>query len=202
MWPRVAPRCPAWRDRVRGSDMAPRSRVYELPPELREELNQRLVSGGFQGYQGLSEWLTENGYKLSRSAVQRYGQDLQEEFETAMGDVRKTTQMAKAFAESDDDTQGALVDVTARIVQEQLLRITIALRNAEHEPEKAAKHIAQVTHALADIGRMSLSQKKHAREIRREFAVEAADKAAEVAKRGGLSKEVVDDLRRELLGIA
>ena len=31
---------------------------------------------------------------------------------------------------------------------------------------------------------------------------EAADKAAEVAKRGGLSADVVNDLRRELLGIA
>ncbi len=182
--------------------MAPRSRVYELPPELREELNQRLVSGGFQGYQGLADWLTENGYKLSRSAVQRYGQDLQEEFELAMGDVRKTTQMAKAFAQADEDTAGALVDTTARIVQEQLLRITIALRSADHDPEDAAKHIAKVTHALADIGRMSLNQKKWAAELRREFAEEAANKAAEVAKRGGLSKEVVDDLRRELLGIA
>lgn len=179
--------------------MAPRSRVYELPPELREELNQRLVSGGFQGYQGLSEWLTENGFKLSRSAVQRYGQDLQEEFESAMGDVRKTTQMAKAFAESDDDSQGALVDVTARIVQEQLLRITIALRNAEHEPEKAAKHIAQVTHALADIGRMSLGQKKHARQVRREAALEAADKAETAARAQGISNTGVAALRAAIM---
>jgi len=38
--------------------------------------------------------------------------------------------------------------------------------------------------------------------VRREVAQEAADKAAEVAKRGGLSAEMVNDLRRELLGIA
>lgn len=182
--------------------MARRSKVYDLPVELREQLNQRLVSSGFQGYEGLANWLAEHGYKVSRSSVHRYGQDLQAEFELAMGDVRRTTEMAKAFAEADDDSQGSLVDATARIVQEQLLRITIALRKAEHEPEKAAKYMATVTHALADIGRMSLGQKKWARDLRREALQEAADKAAEVAKRGGLSAELVNDLRRELLGIA
>lgn len=182
--------------------MPKRSKVYELPPELRDELNERLVSSGFQGYEQMANWLEERGFKVSRSSVQRYGQDLQEEFEMAMGDVRKTTEMAKAFTESDDDSKGSLVDATARIVQEQLLRITIALRKAEHEPEKAAKYMASITHALADIGRMSLGQKKWAREVRREVAQEAADKAAEVAKRGGLSADMVNNLRRELLGIA
>lgn len=182
--------------------MAKRSKIYDLPPETREELNERLVSSGFQGYQELSEWLSERGIQISRSSVQRYGQDLQEEFELAMGDVRKTTEMAKAFTESNDDTKGALVDATARMVQEQLLRITMALRNAEHEPHKAAKYIASVTHALADIGRMSISQKKWAVEVRHKAIEEAADKAAEVAKRGGLSEEMVTNLRKELLGIA
>lgn len=179
--------------------MAPRSRVYELPPELRDELNQRLVNSGFQGYQGLADWLNEQGYSLSRSAVQRYGQDLREEFEAAMGDVRKTTQMAKALAEADDDSQGALVDVTARMVQEHLLRITIALRNAEHEPEESAKHLARVTHALADIGRMSLGQKKHAMQVRKEAAAEAADKAESAARAQGISDDGVAALRAAIM---
>lgn len=182
--------------------MAKRSKVYDLPPELREELNERLVSTGFQGYEGLAKWLAEHGCKVSRSSVQRYGQDLQAEFEEAMGDVRKTTELARAMAAENEDEDGALIDATARIVQDQLLRISIAMRKAEHEPEKAAKHLASVTRALADVGRMSLGQKKWAREVRREVAQEAADKAAEVAKRGGLSADMVNDLRRELLGIA
>lgn len=184
------------------SEMPKRSKLYELPPEVRDELNRQLVDTGFQGYDGLANWLAEQGYQVSRSAVHRYGKDLQEEFEMAMGDVRKTTEMAKAFTESDDDTKGSLVDATARIVQEQLLRITIALRKAEHEPEKAAKYMASVTHALADIGRMSLGQKKWSAEVRKQAHAEAAEKAAEFAKKGGMSKKMVADLRRELLGIS
>lgn len=182
--------------------MAKRSKVYELPPEMREELNERLVSSGFQGYQELSEWLGERGIQISRSSVQRYGQDLQEEFELAMGNVRRTTEMAKALADTIDDPEGNLIGSTAAIVQDQLLKITMAISNAEHEPEDAAKHLSKVTRALADIGRLSLGQKKHAREIRAEAFREAADKATEVAKRGGLSEEMVTNLRKELLGIA
>ena len=125
-----------------------------------------------------------------------------EEFDEAMGAVRKSTEMAKAWAESDEDTQGALMGATSQMVQQQLMQITLALGRAEHEPEKAAKHMATVSHALADLGRMTINQKKWAQEVRKEVMREAADKAAEVAKRGGLSADVVNDLRRELLGIA
>lgn len=181
--------------------MAPRSKVYDLPQELRDELNQRLVNNGFQDYDGLVAWLEERGHQLSRSAVHRYGRGLQEEFEEAMGDVRKTTQMAKAFSESDQDTQGHLVDATARIVQEQLLRITIALRNAEHEPDKAAKYMASVTHALADIGRMSLGQKKWAQQIRTEERERAADVVQETAQAAGMDADQVQFWREKVLGI-
>ena len=107
--------------------MPPRSKVYDLPQELRDELNERLVTSGFQGYEALTEWLAENGYKLSRSAVHRYGSALQEEFDEAMSAVRKSTEMAKAWAESDEDSKGALMGATSQMVQNQLMQITLAL---------------------------------------------------------------------------
>lgn len=179
--------------------MPKRSKVYDLPPEVRDELNQRLVGNGFQGYEGLAAWLAERGFQVSRSAMQRYGKDLQQEFELAMGDVRRTTEMARAFTEDDDDSRGSLVDATARIVQEQLLRITIALRNAEHEPDKAAKYMATVTHALADIGRMSLGQKKWAREVRREALEAAAQRVEDAAVAKGLNAEDAKFWREQVL---
>tara|TARA_B100000700_G_scaffold243998_1_gene272047 strand:- start:1588 stop:2133 length:546 start_codon:yes stop_codon:yes gene_type:complete len=169
--------------------MAKRSKVYDLPPELRDELNEKLVSTGFQGYAGLADWLAEHGFKVSRSSVQRYGQDLQEEFDEAMGDVRKTTELARAMASEGEDESGHLIDATARIVQDQLLRITIAMRKAEHEPEDAAKHLASVTRALADIGRVSLGQKKWAREILQEKRAELEGKVDKAAKGKTLTVE-------------
>jgi len=182
--------------------MPKRSKVFELPQDVREELNERLVATGFQGYEALAGWLGERGFQVSRSSVQRYGSELQAEFEEAMGSVRRTTEMAKAMADAVEDDEGNLIDATARLVQEHLLRISLEFRKMEIEPDAAAHHLGKVSKALDSLGRLSLSQKKHAQELRQEVAREAADKAAEVAKRGGLSAEVVNDLRRELLGIA
>jgi hypothetical protein len=181
--------------------MPPRSKVYELPPEIRDKLNERLVSSGFQDYTGLAEWLESNGYKISRSSVARYGSDLQQEFEEAMGDVRKTTELARALTAEQEDESGALLDATARIVQDQLLRISIAMRKAEEDPAKAAKQLGSVTKALADIGRVSLSQKKWARELRVEVAAEAAAAAEGAMASQGMSQERIDAIKRDILGI-
>lgn len=179
--------------------MPRRSKVYDLPAGLRDELNERLVSSGFQGYEQLAGWLEERGFNVSRSSVQRYGQDLQEEFELAMGDVRKTTELARAMTSDQDDESGVLIDATARIVQDQLLRITIAMRQAETEPEEAAKHLSKVTRALADIGRVSLGQKKWAREVRKEALEEAAQRVEDAALTKGLSAEDAKFWREQVL---
>ncbi|GHB24327.1 DUF3486 family protein [Salinicola rhizosphaerae] len=182
--------------------MPPRSKVYELPAEVRDQLNEKLVSSGFQDYTGLAEWLESNGYKISRSSVARYGSDLQQEFEEAMGDVRKTTELARALTAEQEDESGALLDATARIVQDQLLRISIAMRKAEEDPAKAAKQLGSVTKALADIGRVSLSQKKWARELRVEVAAEAAAAAEGAMASQGMSRDAIDAIKRDILGIA
>ncbi len=182
--------------------MPKRNKVFDLPQAVREELNEKLVNTGFQGYSSLADWLAERGYNVSRSSVHRYGQDLQEEFEEAMGDVRKTTELARAMASEGADESGHLIDATARIVQDQLLRISIAMRKAEHEPEVAAKHLSSVTRALADIGRVSLSQKKWAKELRQETLKEAADAAEQSLAGQGMSRDAIDSIKRDILGIA
>jgi len=181
--------------------MPRRSKVFDLPPEVRDQLNERLVTCGFQGYEELATWLQDQGFEVSRSGVQRYGQDLKHDFEMAMGEVKKTTELARAWAESDGDQRGDLMAATAHIVQEHLMRISLAIRKAEEEPGKAAKHLATISHAMADLGRMELSQKKWAKEERMELARQAADKASDVARKGGMSEDTVEQIRKGILGI-
>lgn len=181
--------------------MAKRSKVFDLPPEVRESLNERLVGSGFQGYQELAEWLTDQGHEISRSSVQRYGQDLQEEFEEAMGSVRKTTEMAKAMADAVEDDEGHLIDATARIVQEQLLRISLELRKAESSPEDAAHNLGKISKALSSLGRVSIAQKKHARDIRAQALEEAAGVVEETARAQGMDEDQAKFWRQKVLGI-
>jgi len=181
--------------------MAPRNKVFSLPPEVREELNEKLVSSGFQGYAGLADWLTERGFEVSRSSVQRYGQDLQEEFEEAMGSVRRTTEMAKAMADAVEDDEGNLIDATARLVQEHLLRISLEFRKMEIKPDAAAHHLGKVAKALDSLGRLSLSQKKHARELLEQKRTELEGKVDQAAN--GKKTLTVEDFKaavREVYG--
>ena len=50
-------------------------------------------------------------------------------------------ELARAMASDGEDESGHLIDATARIVQDQLLRISIAMRKAEEDPAKAAKQL-------------------------------------------------------------
>ncbi len=179
--------------------MPPRNKVFDLPQEVREELNEKLVSSGFQGYEALAGWLSDRGYNVSKSSVHRYGQDLQEEFEEAMGSVRRTTEMAKAMADAVEDDEGNLIDATARLVQEHLLRISLEFRKMEIEPDAAAHNLGKVAKALDSLGRLSLSQKKHAREIRTEVLQEAANRVDAAAQAKGLSAEDAKFWREQVL---
>ena len=54
--------------------MAQRSSVELLPEEVRHALERRLAESGFSNYSELTEWLNNQGYEISRSAVHRFGQ--------------------------------------------------------------------------------------------------------------------------------
>lgn len=181
--------------------MPPRSKVQTLPDEVRDALNAKLIGNGFSGYVELASWLTKQGYEISRGSLQRYGSDLQASFEQAMGDVRRSIEMAKASSESVRDDEGNLTDATVRIAQDCLLRVTVALREAEHTPEKAVSILAKVSHAVADLGRVGISLKKWQAEVRAK-AEAAASQVEKIAKKGGLNAAAVAEIRREILGVA
>lgn len=57
--------------------MPRRSRVSQLPANIRAELQQRLINNSFSDYEGLASWLAEEGFPVSISAIHRYGQALE-----------------------------------------------------------------------------------------------------------------------------
>lgn len=54
--------------------MPPPSKIDLLPPEVRAELDRRLIAHAFGNSVGLSEWLAEKGYEIGKSAVGLCGQ--------------------------------------------------------------------------------------------------------------------------------
>ena len=174
--------------------MGARSSVAQLPDPIREELNRRLVSGGFSDYRGLAGWLSGQGYEISKSAVHTYGQ----QFERRLAALSVATEQARAIAETAQDDQGAMGDALTRLAQEACFKVLLDLLEKEELPSPS---LPALTKAVALLNQTSVLQKRWQREVR-ERATAAAEKVAEFAQTRGLSEEAVTEIRRRILGIA
>jgi hypothetical protein len=162
-------------------------------------LNRR--PGGVQFSVIMRAWRDGCRSRATRSArvrLHRHGSALEADFDEAMADVRRTRALAKAAKGEGDE--GDLLAATSGILQEQLLRISIALRQADADPAAAAKSISMVARAHSDVGRLQVALSKWQAEMRSKAEL-AAEACEQVAKRGGLTAEAVWMIRREILGI-
>lgn len=57
--------------------MGKRSAIEMLPDDVRRQLEHEIRKSRFSRYKQHSNWLQQQGYEISRSAVHRYGQQLQ-----------------------------------------------------------------------------------------------------------------------------
>lgn len=179
--------------------MAPPSKVFLLPEDLRREFEARLVRGAFSGYEMLSDWLGEQGYEISKSVLHKHGQKLKRRLEA----IKASTQAAQLLAESVPDEAGALSSAVLSLVQTEMFDLLVNLQEADDAEDAGArvKLLGNAAHAMADLARASLKQKEWAGQVRER--TEAAAAAVEkITRKGGLSAESADAIRREILGIA
>ena len=162
--------------------MPARSRVRQLPADIRSELNAKLIDGGFADYSGLADWLAERGFSVSRSAVHRYGAELERRIEQ----IRLSQEHAAALVEATgDEDAGVLADASMSLVQRQMFEVMLASEGND------LGELAKAARALADTGRAGVT----VRADRRKALAAAAEKAGAVARSAGLSPEVVQAIR-------
>jgi hypothetical protein len=53
--------------------MSRRDFASELPSDVLEQLDKRLVESNFSNYHGIAEWLRSLGFSVGKSSVHRYG---------------------------------------------------------------------------------------------------------------------------------
>lgn len=169
--------------------MPPRSKVAALPAEVKAWLDQSLVENNFSGYELLSGELESRGYSIGKSALHRYGT----EFEDKLSALKMASEQARAVVQAAPDEEGAVNEALMRLVQEHLFKLLMSDGNQIDLP-KVAK-------AVAELGRASVVQKKWQAEFR-EKAEAAAARVEKIAKKGGLNSATVDEIRREILGMA
>lgn len=171
--------------------MPRRSKVMDLPIEVREQLEKRLMSNAFSDYEGLSAWLLDQGYELSRSTVHRYGQS----FEERVGALRLATEQARVLCEASPDDDGVMGEALMRLAQERMFALLVEM---EVDPEKV--DITRLVRSISELSRSQVGLKQYQSKVRAQ--VESAKKALESAsKSGGISAETRQIIERELLGI-
>lgn len=163
-----------------------------MPDTIKADLDKKLVTGGFCDYVALSEWLSQQGFEISKSALHRYGS----EFETRLASIKIATQQAQAIAEAAGDDQGVLGDALTRLVQEKTFQLLIEMESID--PEKM--DFTKLGRMVAELNKASIQQKKWINEMK-EKTVKTADEVVKTAKAGGLSAEKAEQIRKQILGI-
>lgn len=153
-------------------------------------MDRRLIAGGFSGYQELADWLREQGFELSRSALHRYGQ----QFENRLAALKIATEQARAITEAVGDEEGVMGDALTRLAQEKAFQVLVEMEDA------GEVSLPKLGRMIADLNRTSIAQKKWMAEMRKKAAA-AAESVVKTARQGGLSDEKAEEIRKKILGI-
>ena len=168
--------------------MPRRSKVIDLPIEIRQELEKRLMANAFSDYEGLSAWLADQGYEVSRSSVHRFGQS----FEDRVGALRLATEQARVLCESSPDDDGVMGEALMRLAQEKMFSLLVEM---QVDPETV--DITRLVKSISELSRSHVGLKQYQAKVRERVAAarETMEKAAES---GGINPQVRAAIEREL----
>jgi hypothetical protein len=171
--------------------MAPRSKADLLPDEVRRELEQRLIKSGFSDYAALTDWLTEQGFEISRSAVHRFGS----RFEDRIRALRLSTEKARAVVQASPDDAGDMNEALVRLTQQAAFDL---LMEMELDPETI--EFPKLVRAISDLNRSSVTLKKYQAEMREKLKT-AAEEVRQLAANAGVSDETLAAIDARLQGV-
>jgi hypothetical protein len=165
-----------------------RSRIEtELSQDLKEQLNRLLLDGAT--YDEAADWCQEKGYDISRSSVGRYGK----QFFEAYQNIRQFEDQSRAIMSAAEDGMPMEEAVGKLILQ----RVMAAL----------VKNDADVVENVKIIGEIAKLQRSHVMMAKHKIDLEnrakaVADEVKTLVKKGGLSDQTADQIRKKILGIA
>jgi len=169
------------------------SSVEVLPTEIKSWLDQQLVERKFTGYSDLATALSRMGYHISRSALGRYGKKYKDELKQ----LRQSIEMAKGFAEVVGDDGAAMNATLTALTQQTLMQIVReGLFDKDIKLPALVQAISQLNRSDVNTRKFQIEQK-----ARRAALAEAAAKAEEGLKGQGMSRDAIDSIKRDILGI-
>ncbi len=178
--------------------MGKKSKVLtELPSNVKQELNKRLLENGFSDYVALSDWLDEQGYSISKSSIHRYSKKFQKEHQA----ISIATEQAKVLAETIPDDEGAMAEALTRVAQNKLYDALVGLDVESYLEEDTVENLPKLVGAIAKLNQSSVSLKKYQQEVRSKLKA-ASEEISQIVVKGGLSDTAVDAIKNRILGVA
>ncbi|MCE5184629.1 MAG: DUF3486 family protein [Planctomycetaceae bacterium] len=174
--------------------MPSRSKITKLPDVIKRELDKRLITGSFSDYRKLSDWLQEQGFEISKSAINRYGQA----FEDRLAAIKVASEQARAVSEAVGDNEGVMNDALISLVQEKAFDVLVNLQT--EDPVAFAKIFPKMGIMVAKLSKASVDQKKWMSEAKSK-AKDAAEEVVKAVKKSGMSEKTAEEIRKKILGI-
>lgn len=174
------------------------SKIDLLPDDVRAELDRRIIAGGFSGYVSLAEWLSEQGWEISKTTVGLRGQRLKRR----MAAIRASTDAARLIAEAAPDDADERSNAIISLIQTDIFESLLALQEAEDEenPAKRVEVLGKAAKNIATLTRASVARNKWAAEVRAKIDVARAE-VKKLASAGGVSEETMAAIDARLQGL-
>ena len=168
----------------------------ELPPELVEAVNKRLVAG--HTYQEIADWLSEMGNPVSKSSIGRYGKD----FLSRLERLRIVRDQAKTIVEDNSDRPATELNEAASALASQLItEALMAAGDAENGPQVGLdKKVTDAIKALALLEKSAVARERLKLDYRLK-ADKAVKQIEEAAKQKGLDPETLQIIKEQIYGI-
>lgn len=160
--------------------MAKRSKIQQMPVEVRQWLEKALIDRGFSDYKELEALMKDKGFNISHAAIHRHGQKL----ERKLAALKASTEAAKLIAESAPDDADHRSAAVISLVQTELFEALLNLQEAEDDSVDAAERIkllSNAARAIAQASQASVNQKKWESEVRQKL--QALEQEASAGKK-------------------
>lgn len=177
--------------------MAPRSSIEKLPEDVRRWLERALTENGFSGYVELENLLKEKGYQISKSAIHRYGQKI----ENRLKAIKESAEIAKLITDQVDDDGDSQSDALMRLVQTDLMNLLIDARNVgELDIKDRMKILGNIGKNIAAMTSASVKLKQYQAEHKLKVQAKL-DELAKNASQDGTDLPTLERVRQSILEV-
>ncbi len=185
--------------------MPPRSTIYNLSQETREDLDFRIVASGFGRYADHAAWLAGRGQAVSVAALQRYGRNLRKRVDAdaslqsaataaAIARIRHSAEMARALRQASGDDPLAISEQAAEVVIARIYEIAT-------REDIDAKTLQGIVRSLNDSLRAVAAIRSEKDETARQQARHEAERRMSAdGRKHGVSAVVIDAFRHVIEG--